>query len=124
MESMSSNHRLIELGGARFAKVPTCPYFGGWEGHSNMIVVAKGPKRAFRVFATQGFSPCQVTEVPIGLALRRTNVIFYRASSLLTPGWSRSFRPTTPGGLVKALPQIAACNCPRGTLHSQGRMPC
>ena len=52
MESMSSSHRVTEPGGARFTEVFAYHYLGGWKGHSDMIVMAEGPKQASRVSTT------------------------------------------------------------------------
>ena len=52
MESMSSSRQLTEPSGAQSVGVSTCHCLGRWEGHSNMIVTAEGPKRASRVSTT------------------------------------------------------------------------
>ena len=39
----------MESGGARSAGVPAYRYFGGWEGHSDMIVAFDGPRWTSRV---------------------------------------------------------------------------
>ena len=57
MESMLSNHRLTEQGGAQCVGVPVCLCFGRWEAHSDMIVVVEGPKRASKVSSMHGFPP-------------------------------------------------------------------
>ena len=38
-----------------FVGVPTCRCLGGWEGHSDMIIVARRPKRASKVSTMPGF---------------------------------------------------------------------
>ena len=57
LESMSSNRWLTESSGARSAGVSACLYFGGWEGHSDMIVAFEGPRRASKVISMHGFPP-------------------------------------------------------------------
>ena len=54
---MSSNHRLMELGGAWSVRVPACCCLGEWEGHSEMISAIEGPRRVSMVFSMHGFSP-------------------------------------------------------------------
>ena len=56
VDNMSSNRRLTKLGRARSVGVPAYCCLGGWEGHSNIIVVIEGPRRASRVSTMHGFA--------------------------------------------------------------------
>lgn len=49
MESVSSNRRLIELGGAWSVGVLACRCLGEWGGHFDIIVATEGPRRASKV---------------------------------------------------------------------------
>ena len=86
VENMSSNRWLIELGEARVIGVSAYCWFGGWEGHPNVVVVAVYPRRALKFFDMRGYPSRLVFGVLVRLTLRQTNATFYRVSFSLMLG--------------------------------------
>ena len=73
MESMSSNRKLTEPGGAQYPGAPIYRCFGGWKGHSDMNVAVEGSRQAFRVSTMPGFP-----STPSIWGLNRARIAFDR----------------------------------------------
>ena len=101
IEIMSSNRRLPKSGVARFAGGPSYYYLSRWEGHSNIIVVTEGLRRASRFSTMSGFPSMTGVWGPNRARITSNRRDYLSHLFFTDTQLSRCFRPTTPGELMK-----------------------